>query len=493
MSLASRVTVFFLATLATVLAGFSCGLYLLAWRYLHRQVDERLEAALNTMVAAAEVTPLGVEWEPEERQMSFGRKTIEGALRWWVLDQTGARMDGSADPSPRLEGRGSESRAAGSRPVSVVDDVGATWRVVERGLSASSSAASLSPLEPPSPGFRSSLVLGAALSLEGPRTTLSKLGLALFAISLVLWLVALLFGRGLVHRALRPLAEMAASARDFRAHDLGERLPTPGTGDELQELGHAFNALLGRLEESFERQSRFTGDASHQLRTPLTSIQGQVDLALRKDRTPDEYRRVLAVVQEKTRRLRQIIDALLYLARADGETQDPNLERIDLRAWATEYLGTWTGPRAADLRLDLAPEPAWARVQPALLGELVANLLDNACKYSDPGTPIIVSVELKGPFRCLSVADQGQGIDPRDLPHLFDPFFRADQARRRTTAGLGLGLSIVSRLARSFGGEIEVASELGKGSRFTLRVPASAPPSTPMAARIDAEAVTPIA
>lgn len=477
MTLASRVNVFFLATLAAVLMGFSCTLYVLAWRYLHRQVDERLEAVLNTMVAAAEVNPLGVEWEPEERRMSFGRETPLEALRWWVRDDAGERMDGSADRSPELERQGTASREAGSRPISAVGDGGEMWRVVERRLTAAPAAGAQSPLEPPSMGLRPALILGTALSLEAPRATLNKLGLALFSISLSLWLVALLLGRGLVRRALRPLADMAQSARGFRAHDLGERLPTPTTGDELQELGQSFNALLGRLEESFERQSRFTGDASHQLRTPLTSIQGQVDLALRKERTPGEYRRVLGVVQEKTRRLRQIIDALLFLARSDGETQDLRLERLDLSTWAAEFLASWTSPRAVAPRLEIAPEPAWARVQPALLGELVANLLDNACKYSDPGSPITVRVETKGPFCRLSVADSGQGIDPRDLPHLFDPFFRADLARRRTTAGLGLGLAIASRLARSFGGEIEVASEPGRGSTFTLRLPAVTTPT----------------
>ncbi len=471
MTLASRVTVFFLATLAVVLVGFSCTLYALAWRYVYRQVDERLEAALNTMVAAAEVNSLGVEWEPSERTMSFGRGTILGAFRWWVIDDGGLRMDGSVDRAPELERQGRGSRAAGGRPVSVAGDGGAAWRVIERRLTAAPAGVAVDPADPPSAGLRPALILGAALSLEGPRATLRNLGLALMALSAALWLAALALGRGLVRRALRPLALMAESARGFRAHDLGERLPTPTTGDELQELGQSFNALLGRLEESFERQSRFTGDASHQLRTPLTSIQGQVDLALRKDRTPDEYRRVLAIVQEKTRRLRQIVDALLFLARADGENQDPRLETVELNSWAAEFLAAWSSPRSDDVRLELAPDPAHARVQPALLGEMVANLLDNACKYSDPGTPIRLRVEIRGAIRRLSVADRGQGIDPRDLPHLFEPFFRTDLARQRTAAGLGLGLAIAGRLARSFGGEIMVASAPGEGSTFSLELP----------------------
>ena len=134
------------------------------------------------------------------------------------------------------------------------------------------------------------------------------------------------------------------------AADLDRRLPLAGTGDELDDLSRAFNGLLDRVGESFERQRRFTGDASHQLRTPLTAMLGQAEVALRHDRDPAEYRRVLESVRGQAQHLRRIVEALLFLARADAEARRPELERIDLAAWAAEHLTTWAGHERAAAR-----------------------------------------------------------------------------------------------------------------------------------------------
>ncbi len=463
MKLASRVSVFFLGTLAVVLVGFSTALYAIAWRYLYRQVDERLDAVLNTMAAAAELESGKVEWEPAERRLAFGRKTLEGVLRWWVIDANGRRIDGSADAASELVPQGLRSLTMGGRPITVVDSNGSSWRLLERELTPGAR-------EFP-PADHSDLVLGAGLSLEVPRATLRNLAATLFVLSCSLWLLALAIGRRLVGRALRPLARMAESARAFSTNDLGERLPTPQTGDELEDLGLAFNALLDRMQESYERQARFAGDASHQLRTPLTSIQGQVELALRKERDVREYQRVLGVVREQTLRLRRIVEALLFLARSNVEALDPQLESIDLGSWVSQHLENEAGERGGELAWNAPESPVWVRVQPALLEELIGNLLDNAFKYSSPGSVVEIAVSVEGNRARLAVSDEGRGIAPEDLPRLFDPFFRSVSARLSHTQGLGLGLSIAARLARSFGGEIKVTSELGKGSTFTVCFP----------------------
>src|SRR5437763_732045 len=141
---------------------------------------------------------------------------------------------------------------------------------------------------------------------------------------------AALAGRRLCRRALRPLTGMAAAARAISADDLGRRLPPAGTGDEVDDLGRAFNELLARLQESFERQRRFTGDASHQLRTPLAAMLGQVEVALRRERPPEEYQRVLTLVHKQSAKLREIVEMLLFLSRADAEAKRPQLEALDL-------------------------------------------------------------------------------------------------------------------------------------------------------------------
>src|SRR5262249_14448190 len=152
--------------------------------------------------------------------------------------------------------------------------------------------------------------------------------------------------------------------------------------DELHALADSFNGLLDRLQESHERQRRFAGDASHQLRTPLAAMLGQLEVALRRERSADEYRRALADVREQGERLRRIVEALLFRTRADAEALAPSLESVELSSWLAAHLKTWDAhPRAGDLRCEAAAGPLWARAQPQLLAQAVDNLLDNAAKY----------------------------------------------------------------------------------------------------------------
>jgi signal transduction histidine kinase len=256
------------------------------------------------------------------------------------------------------------------------------------------------------------------------------------------------------------------------AADFNERLPVASAKDELADLGQSFNGLLDRLHESFERQRRFTGDASHQLRTPLAAILGQADVALRRDRPPEEYRQALESVRRQAGHLSRIVDALLFLARVDADAGPPPAERLDLAVWLPEHLRSWSQhPRANDLKLVAGVGPAFVQVPPALLGELVNNLLDNALKYSEPGSPVDVRLGRELGSIALTIEDKGCGIAPAEQPGLFRPFFRSAEARRRGTPGVGLGLAVAARLAKAFGGDITVTSEPGKGSRFQIRLP----------------------
>jgi two-component system, OmpR family, sensor kinase len=310
--------------------------------------------------------------------------------------------------------------------------------------------------------------------MDGIRATLRNLALTLAALSLAVWTLALVTSRRLCRIALRPLTEMADAAHTIGGDDAGLRLPAPVTDDELGELGRSFNALLDRLGESLERQRRFTGDASHQLCTPLTALQGQVDLVLRQERPPDEYRRVLSLVRAKTRHLRQIVDGLMFLSRADAEARRPELERIVLEDWLREFLEAWPNPRQSDVifRPDAATS-GMVLVHPPLLGELLNNVLDNAAKYGRPGTPITVTLTRQDDGLCVSVSDRGPGIDPADLPHVFEPFFRAEAARIRGTTGTGLGLSVAARIAAVFGARIVARSNPHSGTTFALTMPES--------------------
>jgi signal transduction histidine kinase len=264
---------------------------------------------------------------------------------------------------------------------------------------------------------------------------------------------------------------MAQAASAIRADALGQRLPLPRTGDELDELGRAFNDLLSRLQDAFERQRRFTGDAAHQLHTPLTALLGQVEVTLRRERPPEEYRRVLDLVKGQAGRLRELVDMLLFLARADAEARLPNLERLDLAEWLPEHLRGWARhPRALDLRLEAPPAGSLpVRAHGPMLGQLLDNLLDNACKYSPPGTPVVVRLAGDDGAVVVSVTDAGPGIAAEDLPHIFEPFYRSARAPKQ--GGAGLGLAVARSIARALGGELTAHCESPAGSCFRLSLP----------------------
>jgi signal transduction histidine kinase len=463
MSLTGRLTVFYLTALALVLAGFSASLFLLARAYLHRRVGDQLRSALDVLTAAAEVGRQGVEWEPQERQLTLGQDDDPGQVRWTVHDHRGR-------PVQRSHNLHDQDLIPGGELANdqEVERQGEAWRVMRRTVT-SPRALPSSRRRPP---FHEALVLTSGLSLEPVRETLRNLALALGGISAALWFASLLMVRRLCRRALVPLTRMAATARAMGPADHDRRLPVPVTGDELEDLGRAFNDLLARLQEAFLRQQRFTGDASHQLRTPLTAVLGQIEVVLRRERSAAEYRQVLQQVHGQGLQLRQIVEMLLFLARADAEALAPTLETIDLAEWLPEYLRAGADqPRSADLRPEIPGGGHFrVKVQPALLAQLLDNLLDNARKYSPPGTPVVLRLGRDSGRVTLSVEDRGCGIAPEDLPHVFEPFYRGCRVYPSAPAGVGLGLAVVQRIAQRFGGEVRPESGPG-GSCFQLLLP----------------------
>jgi signal transduction histidine kinase len=254
----------------------------------------------------------------------------------------------------------------------------------------------------------------------------------------------------------------------------------------LAEVGNAFNDLLDRLRDAFarlhdgyERQRRFAGDASHQLRTPLAAVLGQVQVALRRERPPEDYRRTLELVRAEAERLRQIVESLLRLAHPDETPLEAG--PVDLDEWLRGHVSTWAAqPRVSDLALEIGgDEPVIVRAHPPLLAQVVDNLWENACKYSRPGTPIVIRLGLAPGWAELAVEDRGSGLHAEDAARVFEPFFRAEHARHAGQPGVGLGLAVAQGIAGRFGGSIGVWSEPGVGSRFTLRLPADRESGSP--------------
>jgi signal transduction histidine kinase len=477
-TLTRRLTLFFLASHALVLVGFSVALYLLANRHLHRQLEDRLVAAAHTLASAAEIGPDGVEWELSARPHALAPGGFGDQLEWAVATDSGRIVDRSAQAG--LEPLLAASDAAfqsGHRNPRRLDHAGHAWQITRIRVEPGTSIAKVDRPRPGAPAHEvnySALVLTVAVPLDPVLATLRTLAATLAVLTLAVLFVALLGARAVCRRALVPVSQMAVAARSMGAADLTSRLPTPSSADELADLGAAFNGLLDRLGEAFERERRFAGEASHQLRTPLAAVIGQVEVALRRERSPEEYRRVLDCVLSQAERLRRVSEALLFLARSEADAGLPGRERIELNAWTIERLRGWRDhPRAADLTFEPADESIAVRVHSDLFGELLGVLLDNAFKYSRPGTPVVVRIGRTAANVWLEVEDRGDGIAPDDRARLFRPFFRSESARRQGVAGAGLGLAVATRIAAALGGAMTVESEVGRGSRFRVTLPVS--------------------
>jgi len=519
MSLATRVSAFFLAALAAVLGGFSVTLYLLARSHLHHDLDEAMTVALDALSAAALDRPGRVVWPRGARPaLESAAHPGEGPVSWSVFDGRGALLDHSRTAGTGVEefsGLVPMAPGTGHRHLPLTTADGRRWRAVVRQLRPDVDPdAPIRPGRragdgesddddrgdrddrvplPPEPGLPSAaaaaaagpddptLVLVAAKPLGPVEARLRGVGLTLAGLSAGLWALAAAVGRRLTRRALDPVTRMAIAARamDPRDRDRGQRLPSAGTGDELDDLAHSFNGLLGRMHEALARQARFTGDASHQLRTPLTALITEVEVARRRDRSSEQYRETLDAVHGDALRLRGVIESLLFLARADAEAALPDLQPVDLGDWLAGHLrGRAAGPRACDIVFTPPAAPVRARVHPPLLGELVDNLLDNACKYSPPGTPVTLTLSSQRGEALLAVEDRGAGIAPADLPHVFDPFYRSPTARLRGLPGVGLGLAVVRRVADAFGGTVTAANLPAGGTRLEVRLPDPLMPGT---------------
>ena len=276
--------------------------------------------------------------------------------------------------------------------------------------------------------------------------------------------------------ALVPVRRISNAARDIGERDLHLRLTTDiPADDELGELVATFNAMLGRLESYLEIQQRFTADAAHELRAPLSIMRSQVEVTLRQPRTADEYRQSHRALLDEVERLSRTTDQLLLLARADaGELRRADVP-CDVADLVEETVGRWR-PVAMEKPVDLvaeAPPTGLVRADRDLLGRLLDNLVDNAVRHTPAGGRVTLVAANGGGAWTLTVSDTGPGISAEARKHVFERFYRVDSARERGSHGAGLGLSLCAAIAHLHGGSIEIADpgESG-GTRVVVRLPA---------------------
>jgi|tagenome__1003787_1003787.scaffolds.fasta_scaffold20938088_1 heavy metal sensor kinase len=480
MKLTTRISVFFLASLAVVLVGFSVSIYLLVHSHLLYQLDDRADDALDTLNAAVEAGPDGLEWEGNDRKLAVASSSASEPIVWVVFADDGQLLDGSKDEAAHRVLTSGAGQGTGQDKQQITLDA-ESWRIARRYLRADedrgrSRIKGVPREEEPKTKYYSSLTLAVGTPLGHLTNQLRLLAFALAGMSVLIWLLAAFLGRWLCGNALAPLTRMANSISTISAADLSQRLPPVDTGDELQDLSRAFNELLTRLQISFERQRRFAAEASHQLRTPLTAMLGQVDVALRRDRGAEEYRGTLTSVHSQAMRLRQIAEMLLFLTREEADAALPDFELLDVNKWLAAHLASWNDHlRSNDLRVETdESSPLWIRAHKGLLSQVIDNLLDNACKYSDRGTDIVIRTAKCDDEVHIEIGDSGYGIPENELNRVLDPFFRSFDAQRRGIQGAGLGLSIVQRIVVAFGARLKIESHIGRGSRFIVIFPSLA-------------------
>jgi two-component system heavy metal sensor histidine kinase CusS len=319
------------------------------------------------------------------------------------------------------------------------------------------------------------ITLQVAVNVSGKEELLARFRMWFWAISGSMLILFPLIGYKTARQGIRPVEEIAATARRITSSHLGERIVAEGYPYELASLALTFNKMLDGLEDSFERISQFSADIAHDLRTPVNNIRGEAEVALARARTIDEYRDALESSLEEAVRLSDLIGNLLFLARTESPLTHLQLETVDvseLLERVREYHEASAADAAVALTNDRVSEPVIAEFDRTLIQRAVGNLVSNAIAHTPHGGTVAISTYARAADVFIEVTDTGVGIPPDALPRVFDRFFRVDPSRSKASGSTGLGLAIVQGIMQLHGGKAEIASKPGMGTRVTLRMPA---------------------
>jgi heavy metal sensor kinase len=279
----------------------------------------------------------------------------------------------------------------------------------------------------------------------------------------------------LVRRALTPVEQITRAAERITQHNLSERLPVTHTGDELERLSVSLNRMIARLDEAFQNSKRFVADASHDLRTPLTILRGELENFAEDPRLDSEMRERAASLLEEVAHLGKIVDQLFTLSQLDAGEAQTKWTRFDLTELAqttAEQMNLLAEDKGISISCDVG-QPMLVKGNHVRLKQVVVNLLDNAIKYTPEKGAIQLRVLAINGHAVLEVEDNGIGIPSEALPHIFERFYRVDQARSADSESAGLGLSIVKSICIAHGAEVEAQSAVGNGSCFRVKLPLS--------------------
>lgn len=316
-------------------------------------------------------------------------------------------------------------------------------------------------------------VINVGYTEDATRAVLKNLVAIFGVLAPVVLFVAFSGGWLMAGLILRPIRQISSMANRITVQNLNERIPERKVDDELGTLITTMNGMISRLQASFEEMRQFSMNVAHELKTPLTIMKGESELALAKSLSREEMQELITTYLEETVRMSHIIDDLLTLAKADAGQITVQREAVQLDAIVRDLYEdamVLAAPKAIAVELTVA-EPAVVAGDAARLRQLFRILLTNAVQYSDAGGRIRITCQRRDKRVLASIEDTGIGIPPESLDKIFRRFYRVDQARTRVKGGSGLGLSLAKWIAESHGGTITVTSEQGNGSKFTVQFP----------------------
>ena len=317
-----------------------------------------------------------------------------------------------------------------------------------------------------------SSIIGRDISAE--QGELVRFGFLLALGGGALWLLGLSGGWWLAGRALKPIDDIGLTATRIAAGNLDERIEIANSDNELGRLGRVLNDTFDRLSDAIERQKRFTADASHELRTPVTIILSETQRALKREREPEQYREIIGTCRAAAERMRALVESLLALAKQDlptaGAAHLP-CDLAEITAGVADLLQPLADEHATKIERELSPAPLHGDLHS--LAMVVQNLLSNALIHPPAGGTVRVRTLARPEGAILEVSDSGPGISAEHLPHLFDRFYRADSARGPANGHVGLGLAIARSVVESHGGNIEVESSATGGTSFRVSIPSA--------------------
>jgi heavy metal sensor kinase len=455
-----KLTIWYGGILAVILVIFSCGVYVYFKNSLEMSIDVKIKSIAEVLASSMTEEHGGNVFGNFERYLEnvLGKKPKGKFIQ--IIDSSGkigAKMNDIETDAIPTRFNTTERALKGEIVYETIEDANPRLRMITMPILDNKKITSIVQVGSSLADFDETMRKLLIIMIIGIPTSIS---------------VAIIVGYFMAKKSLKPVDQIRKAAVKISSSNLDERIDIKGRKDELGRLAETFNAMIARLKDSFQRINQFSIDVSHELKTPLTILKGETEVALRKDRDNEEYVDLLQSNLEEIDRMARIIDDLLLLSKADIQDMKLNIENISLRDLVADVcvsMEIFANNKEISLIVNELADVRLAGDE-LKLRRMLLNIMENGIKYTPKGGVVNVSSYTTNGYVCIDVKDSGIGISGDDIKYIFDRFYRADRSRKRES-GSGLGLSISKWIAEAHKGVIEVASQPSKGSQFLIKLP----------------------